>query len=120
MRQEFSTKIKRKPLSRRARVRIFQKNEGICYLCWLKIDPVKQRWVAEHIKPIWLGGADDESNMAPVHQQCAIDKTTSEAPIKAKSDRIIATRLGIRKRSAFACSRDSGWKRKISGEVVRR
>lgn len=112
--------IKRKKLSRQARVRIFNSNSGICYLCWLKIDPVKSRWICEHAKPLWLGGADDESNIFPVHQHCAIAKTVSEAPIKAKSDRIIAKRLGIRKKSKFAGSRDSAWKKKLDGTVVAR
>ena len=111
---------KRKKLSRVARTRIFNSNSGICYLCWLKIDPVKSRWICEHAKPLWLGGADDESNIFPVHERCAIEKTVSEAPIKAKSDRIRAKHIGIRKRSAFACSRDSAWKRKIDGSVVPR
>ena len=111
---------KRKALSRLARVRIFDRNSGICYLCWLKIDPTKGRWICEHVKPLWLGGADDESNIFPVHQKCAIEKTISEAPIKAKTDRIRAKHLGIKKRSAFACSRDGAFKKKMDGTVVRR
>jgi 5-methylcytosine-specific restriction protein A len=87
--------MKRKPLSRLARVRLFDANEGICCLCGLWI--THKKWVVEHIKPLWLGGADDETNMGPAHEQCAVAKTASEAPVKARTDRQRANHLGIRK-----------------------
>lgn len=102
------------------RTRIFDAHRGKCCLCGLKIDTLKQKWILEHLKPLWLGGADDESNLAPAHFHCAIEKTKAEAPVKAKSDRIRARHIGIRKPSKFACSRQSKFKRKISGEVVLR
>lgn len=112
---------KRRRLSRLQRVRIFNNNDGICCLCWLKIDPVKQKWIVEHIKPLWLSGADDESNMAPAHQHCAIEKTSEEAAVKAKSDRQCADHLCIPKaKRPMPFGRASKWKRKISGEVVLR
>lgn len=111
---------KRRFLSRLARVRIFDKAGGACCICHLKIHAPKQKWGVEHIKPLWLSGADDESNMGPAHWDCMIEKTVSEAPIKAKSDRQRANHLGIRKPSTFPGSRNSRWKRKISGEVVPR
>lgn len=112
---------KRKRLSRLARTRIFNSTDGQCCLCKLPIHASRgQKWIVEHIKPLWLSGADDESNMAPAHQSCAIVKTTGEAPVKAKSDRVRANHLGIRKRSTFPCGRNSPWRKKVSGEVVRR
>lgn len=111
---------KRRRLSRLQRTRIFDRNTGICVLCWLRIDAPKEKWIVEHLKPLWLGGADDESNMGPAHERCAIEKTVSEAPVKAKSDRVRANHLGIRKPSTFPCGRNSKWKRKVSGEVVPR
>jgi len=80
------------------RTRIFDRDNGNCCLCGIEIDTPKQKWILEHIKPLWLGGADDESNMAPAHYDCAIEKTRKEAPVKAKSDRIRASHLGIKKR----------------------
>lgn len=105
---------KRRHLSRLARTRIFDAANGICCLCHLPIQASRgDLWIIEHLKPLWLGGADDESNMAPAHDICAIAKTRSEAPVKAKSDRIRAKHLGIKStRQGFR-----GWRR-FSGELV--
>lgn len=87
---------KRKPLSRLARVRIFDSHKGVCCIC---DRPIRsgEHWIVEHEKPLWLGGADDETNMAPAHEHCGIEKTKGEAPVKAKTDRQRANHLGIRK-----------------------
>jgi 5-methylcytosine-specific restriction protein A len=112
---------KRKRLSLLARTRIFDSASGICCLCSAPIWAASgERFIVEHLKPLWLGGPDDEANMAPAHYLCAIDKTRSEAPVKAKSDRQRAKHLGIRKRSRFRGSRDDVIKKKVSGEVVPR
>lgn len=90
--------MKRKSLSRLQRVRIFDAHKGECCICKLQIWAERgDKWVVEHIKPLWLGGADDETNMAPAHQRCAVEKTSAEAPVKAKSDRVRAAHLGIKK-----------------------
>lgn len=94
------------------RTRIFDRDDGKCCLCGTNIDVPKQKWILEHIKPLWLGGADDESNMAPAHYSCAIEKTRAEAPVKAKSDRVRANHLGIRKPRTIR-----RW-RKFNGDVV--
>jgi len=106
--------VKRKHLSRLARTRIFDTHKGICCLCHFPIPAsLGVRWIVEHVKPLWLGGADDETNMAPAHYACAIDKTRSEAPVKAKSDRVRAKHLGIKsKRQGFR-----GWRR-FNKEIV--
>lgn len=86
----------RKTLSRLARVRIWDAHHGTCCICYTKI-PHGKPWIVEHIKPLWLGGEDDERNMGPAHEHCARDKTSKEAPVKAKSDRVRANHLGIKK-----------------------
>ncbi len=90
--------MKRKSLSRLARIRIFDNHKGVCCLC---DNPIRissaEKWIVEHVKPLWMGGADDETNMAPAHERCAIDKTCGEAPVKAKNDRQRAKHLGIKK-----------------------
>ncbi len=104
--------MKRRRVGRPMRVRIFEAAAGVCCICSLPIDAVKQRWIVEHVKPLWLGGADDESNMRPAHASCGIAKTTGEAPVRAKSDRIRAKRFGIRKPRTIR-----GW-RKFNGQRV--
>lgn len=114
---------KRRPLGRGRRTRIYDGANGICCLCGLPIFAERGgKFIIEHIKPLWLGGADDDSNMAPAHYKCAIIKTAAEAPVKAKGDRVRANHLGIRKSSSrsFQTNRDQPFKKKITGEVVRR
>lgn len=112
---------KRRALSRLARTRIFDNAHGTCCLCYTKIAHGKP-WIVEHIKPLWLGGDDDERNMGPAHDHCAIQKTASEAPDKAKSDRVRANYLGIRKRprNPMPGSRASPFKKRMDGRVERR
>jgi 5-methylcytosine-specific restriction protein A len=112
--------MKRRRRTGLQRTKIFDAHGGKCCLCKLPIDTPKQKWILEHLTPLWLGGADDETNLAPAHYDCAINKTREEAPVKAKSDRIRARHIGIRKKSKFACSRNSKFKKKITGEVVLR
>jgi len=87
--------MKRQRLSRLQRTKIYDAADGTCCICGLQIQG--KRFVVEHVKPLWLGGADDDTNRKPAHESCAIAKTVSEAPIKAKSDRVRANYLGIRK-----------------------
>lgn len=111
---------KRKTLTRLARVRIF--GDGKCCLCGINIDAGRgDKWQVEHIKPLWLGGDDDERNMGPAHEACAREKTSAEAPVKAKSDRVRANFLGVPKSGRpMPGSRASGLKKKMNGTVERR
>jgi 5-methylcytosine-specific restriction protein A len=103
------------------RRRVFDAVEGICCICKVKIHAERgDTWIVEHVVPLWSGGADDEPNMRPAHQHCAVQKTAAEAPVKAKTDRVRARHLGIKKPSKFSCSRNSKFKKKVGGEVVLR
>lgn len=112
--------IKRQRLSRLHRTRIYDAADGTCCICGLQIQG--KRFVVEHVKPLWLGGADNDSNRRPAHERCAIDKTTSEAPVKAKTDRQRANYLGIRKATSrpLPGSRNSKFKKRMDGTVVLR
>lgn len=114
--------MRRRSLTRLARVRIFDAAAGLCHLCGLKIHAeTGERWEVEHRKPLWLGGADEESNMAPAHVICHAAKSSSERTIKAKGDRVRAKYLGARRtKYRWPAGKDSPLKKKISGRVVRR
>ena len=101
----------RRTISRLARVRVFDSYGGICHICRFRIQ-VGQAWDCEHIKPLWLGGEDTETNMAPAHKVCHRTKSADESPQRAKSNRVRAKHLGIKKRSGFR-----GW-RKFDGTPV--
>ena len=90
----------RAKLTPRKKLAIWERHKGICVLCNVKIDGVRERWVAEHIIPLSLGGADDESNMAPVHEGCALAKTfgkSGDIAKAAKAKRVKSKHLGIKK-----------------------
>jgi 5-methylcytosine-specific restriction endonuclease McrA len=104
---------RRRKLTRLQRVSIYDAAKGVCCLCQLPIQAERgQRWILEHLKPLWLGGADDDTNVAPAHERCAIDKTTREAPVKAKGDRVRARHLGVKKPRSI-----TQW-RKMDGTIV--
>jgi 5-methylcytosine-specific restriction protein A len=110
---------KRRSLSKLARVRIFDRAGGLCHLCGLRIH-VGEPWDVEHVNPLWLSSDDSEENMRPAHKACHRAKTSAEAPLKAKSDRVRAKHLGIKPKSRFPCSKESPFRKKLNGEVVRR
>lgn len=85
----------RRSLSKLQRVRVFDRAGGLCHLCGQKIH-VGQRWDVEHVKPLSMGGADDDTNMAPAHVECHAVKTAEETTQRAKADRARARHLGIR------------------------
>ncbi|MFC0282420.1 HNH endonuclease [Camelimonas abortus] len=113
--------MKRKSLTAAQRVRVFDAAGGVCHICSLRIQ-VGEPWDVEHCKPLWLGGADEPSNMRPAHIRCHAVKTAGEAKTRAKTDRVRAIHLGIKpkSRNPIPGSKASGWKRRMDGTVVRR
>jgi len=108
------------PIPPRVKDRIARKAEDCCQKCGQPIVG-KVRAAFDHIIPLILGGENRETNLqllceAPCHKA----KTQLDVKLKAKVARVRARHLGIKKPSRFPGSRDSGWKKKISGEVVRR
>lgn len=100
------------------KVRIFHAAAGRCHICGLKV--FGKGWEVEHIRPLALGGADNESNMAPAHESCHARKTVVDLGRVAKAKRQEAKHLGVRKRSTFPCGRNSKWKKPINGPAVLR
>lgn len=113
----------RRYLTRRTRTRIYDAANGECCICGNYIHATRgDKWIVEHVKPLWLGGADDDSNMRPAHYRCAIQKTAEEAAVKAKTDRVRAKHLGIRKTQfrPMPGTRASGLRKRFDGRVERR
>lgn len=112
----------RRSISATRRLRIFEAAGGKCHICGQKIQGLYERWDVEHIIPLALGGEDEDRNMAPAHVACHSQKTREEAPRIAKSRRMRQRSAGIPRtvRRPIPGSRRSKFKRKISGEVVKR
>lgn len=108
----------RRSLSPMRRLKVFEDAGGLCHICGQKI--FGKEWDAEHVIPLALGGADDDSNLRPAHKACHGIKTRTDAASWSKAKRVKAKHLGIRKRSTFPGGRDSSWKMKIGGRAERR
>ena len=67
---------KRRRLSTRDRAALFERDNGKCHMCGLRIE-AGQAWEASHRIPLACGGADDMSNLSPAHKHCH-RKHTSE------------------------------------------
>ena len=86
---------KRRSITTAMRLRVWAAHSGVCHLCKLPIHAERgEKWHVEHKKPLWLGGSDDESNMAPAHLDCHAPKTAKEAKDRAKITRQSAAHLG--------------------------
>lgn len=103
------------------RLRIFLTHNSICHLCETKIQ-VGQKWDASHLKSIWDGGENRETNLAPAHRKCHRDHTSKEKTEQADANRKAMKHLGIKPRKSppMPGSKDSKWKRKMDGTVVLR
>ena len=106
---------KRASLSPMRKLRIFEAAGSRCHICGLKI---QGKWDVEHVIPLALGGADDETNMAPAHKACHAPKTAEDVAAIARAKRRKARHLGIRKRSSFPkAPPNSHWDWKLGRRV---
>ena len=107
------------PIPARVKLRVFQAHSGICHIAKRKIRP-GEPWDAEHVIAIINGGENRESNLAPALRSKHPEKTARDMAEKSRTYRKRKSNLGIKKRSTFACSRDSKFKKRIDGTVVLR
>lgn len=77
---------KRKPLTKRQRTQLHERDKGICCICGLWVNPMKP-WIDEHKRALALGGTNDMENRGVAHIECAAIKTLERdmpAIVKAK------------------------------------
>ena len=111
----------RRHLSPRERLRLFTAAGGVCHICGGKIDGTREAWDIEHVIPLAMGGADDDTNMRPAHKVCHAPKTADDLGRLAKAKRQQLRHLGIKRaRAVIPGSRVSRWKRKLDGTTVLR
>lgn len=106
----------------RVRLRIFERYGGRCHISGRLIRP-GDLWDIDHLVALINGGEHRESNMAPALQVPHREKTAEDVREKAITYRKRSKHLlpgKVRKGRPMPGSRDSGWKRKMNGEVVRR
>ncbi|MDP0928517.1 HNH endonuclease signature motif containing protein [Paracoccus onubensis] len=112
---------RRKTWTAKRSLALFETHGGICHICGMKIY-AGEAWEREHIIPLAMGGADDESNVAPAHKSCHRTKTGTDAAQIAKANRVRAKHFGAKnaRRVVIPGSRDSKFKRKLNGQTVLR
>jgi 5-methylcytosine-specific restriction endonuclease McrA len=85
----------RKVLTPTQRLKLFEQHRGVCGICGVYIR-AGDRWIAEHLTPLALGGTNDLSNLAPVHEKCAALKTKDDMKRAAKAKAQKRAHLGIK------------------------
>lgn len=98
---------------------MFDKRNGRCHRCTRKIQ-AGESWTCEHIVALINGGLNRESNLGLTCGWCLPLKNAQDVSEKSKVYRVKKRHRGLRKKSRFGCARSGKWKKKISGEVVRR
>jgi 5-methylcytosine-specific restriction protein A len=109
------------PAPPRVRLRVFEKDKGICQCgCGIKING--KPWDTDHIVAIINGGENRESNLRTLLRDHHKIKTAADVAEKARvvRKRMASIGLKVRRGPPMPGSRASGWKRKMNGEVVRR
>lgn len=76
----------------------------------------------DHVSPLWLGGKNAESNLQAVLAEPHVEKTKTEATVRAKINRIKDKHAGERRKPkrVMPGSKASPWKAKIGGGWERR
>lgn len=108
---------KRRGLTRKQRVDIFDRAGGRCHICG-RIIAAGELWHAEHIIPHAMGGSDSPDDLRPAHVECHAGKTRDDRAAIAKAVRVRAKDIGVVKRPKgrpMPGTRASGWKHKIGG-----
>lgn len=87
---------KRKTISSKERLRIFNLHGGICHFCSGKIK-VNEEWEVSHVIEFRLTQDDSDENRKPAHKKCHRDYTYTEGnPMLAKVERLRLKNMGIR------------------------
>jgi len=115
---EWCGKTDDDPVPPRVRLRVFERFNGVCGVCGVKIRA--KRWVCDHHKALINGGENRERNLWPIHEACdRTVKTPADVAEKKITNRMRATHLGVKKRKGrpMPGTRDSGIKKRMDGTV---
>ncbi len=106
------------PVPMRVKLRVFERDNGICHIANRKI-VAGEEWDAEHVIAIINGGENRESNLAPALRKFHPIKTAEDVAIKSRNYRKRTKYLGLKKASRGFYDK-SKFKAKIGGGLVDR
>ena len=78
--------------------RIFEKANGRCTACQIKVGIKRGDWAADHIVRLKDGGPNRESNLQVLCTPCHLQKTGEENKLQAKANRVKARHIGVPKK----------------------
>lgn len=109
------------PTPTRVKVRVFFRADGRCQICSRKLNS-GDKWEVDHQQALCNGGANRESNLQILCEWCHAAKTAKDVSEKARTYAARKRHLGVKSpsRRPMPGGRNSEFKKKISGEVVRR
>lgn len=108
----------RQEFTKRTKYLAFQTQGGSCRKCTARLMPGKTEY--HHDTECTFGGNATLQNCVVLCTGCHAEITGQRAAVIAKSNRTRDKHLGIRRRSSFSTNRDGAFKKKMSGEVIRR
>lgn len=82
----------------RVRLRIFEREKGVCHLSGRKITP-SDKWDLDHGIALINGGEHRESNLFPALRDKHREKTKTDVALKSKSAAVRQKHLGIKRQS---------------------
>jgi 5-methylcytosine-specific restriction endonuclease McrA len=100
----------------RVRLRVFEREEGRCWISGRKIQP-GEPWDLDHKIALCNGGSHSEDNLAPALADKHREKTAADVAIKSKVYRTKAKHLGLKPKSSLS---HPTLKRRMDGTVVPR
>ena len=112
---------RRRKLTPQGRLQVWERTRGVCVVCGRQIDPLREGWIAEHVRPLELGGNDSLDNMGPAHMACARHKARLDHTRAAQAKRRKIRHIGAHSsRRPLPFGRNSHLQRKLTGKIVSR
>jgi hypothetical protein len=114
----------RERLTDQQRAKLFLDKGGKCHRCRRKLRS-GENWTAEHVIALQNGGTNADGNWDVTCDWCLPGKNADDAAIAAKGRAVVVScyvprRERQKKGRPMPGTKRSGWKRKMSGELVRR
>lgn len=103
------------PIPPRVRIRVFERASKRCQDCGRSLHG-GDRWEADHIVAIINGGENREQNLQCLCAWCHKSKSSIDVAEKSMVNRKRSKHLGLKRKSRFLGSRDSGWKIRLTSE----
>ena len=72
-----------------------------CHVCHYQMDPLRDRWHADHVIPLATGGQDTAENLKPICVTCHAEKSGNDWSEIAHGRRARAKHFGIKEKRAW-------------------